>query len=69
MIEAVIFGVLTVIVTGYFLWSHFAQRRALRKILASLTEEQLEVLEDVASSPATPGDESTPRRTRTGARA
>jgi len=62
MVEAVVLGVLLVIVTGYFMWSHFAQRRTMKKLLDSLTEEQLEVLKDVLSSPAHPGNESTPRR-------
>jgi hypothetical protein len=66
MIEAVVFGALIVIVTAFFMWSHFAQRRAMRKILASLTKEQLEVLKDVGSSPAPAGDESTSRRSRSG---
>jgi hypothetical protein len=66
MIEAVVFGVLIVIVTTFFMWSHFAQRRAMKKLLASLTKEQLEVLKDVTSSPAPAGDESTPRRSRSG---
>ena len=66
MVEAVVLGVLLLIVTGYFMWSHFAQRRSMKKILDSLTEEQLEVLKDVLSSPASPRNKSTPRGPGTG---
>ena len=66
MVEAIVLVILIVIVTGFFMWSHFAQRRSMKKILESLTEEQLEALKDVLSSTASPGNKSTPRRPGTG---
>jgi hypothetical protein len=56
--EIAVLAVLFVISAGLPIWNYVMRRRAMRKLLESLTESQLEVLSNVGSGPARPRNES-----------